>query len=175
MTGLSRREKLQVALEAADGRGAEDPLALDVREVVSFADTFLILTGRSDRQVRAIADGVEEELVLRGEKPIGSEGQEQGRWVLIDFGDLIVHVFQREVRDDYALERLWADAAVIALAGQTDGKPALSEPKASGARRAVAEPTLSKPKASKVHRAVAKPVRGKPKASKVRKRGKAAR
>ena len=116
MTGLSRREKLRVALDAAARRGAEDPLALDVREVASFADTFLILSGRSDRQVRAIADAVEEALVARGEKPLGSEGQQEGRWVLLDFGDLIVHVFQRDVRSDYALERLWADAAVIALA-----------------------------------------------------------
>jgi len=120
MTGLSRREKLSVALEAAEGKGAEDPLALDVREVASFADTFLILTGRSDRQVRAIADAVEQELTLRGEQPIGSEGQEEGRWVLLDFVDLIVHVFQRDVRADYALERLWADAAVIALAGRPE-------------------------------------------------------
>jgi ribosome-associated protein len=122
MTGLSRREKLRVALEAAEEKGAEDPLALDVREVASFADTFLILTGRSDRQVRAIADAVEQALAARGEKPIGSEGQEEGRWVLIDFADLIVHVFQRDVRADYALERLWADAAVIALAGRRPGK-----------------------------------------------------
>ena len=120
MTGLSRREKLRVALEAAEGKGAEDPLALDVREVASFADTFLILTGRSDRQVRAIADAVEQALILRGEQPIGSEGKEQGRWVLLDFGDLIVHVFQRDVRADYALERLWADAAVIALASRPE-------------------------------------------------------
>ena len=118
MTGLSRREKLRVALEAAEGKGAEDPLALDVREVASFTDTFLILTGRSDRQVRAIADAVEQALAVCGEHPIGSEGQEEGRWVLLDFADLIVHVFQREVREDYALERLWADAAVITLAGE---------------------------------------------------------
>ena len=90
MTGLSRREKLRVALEAAQGKGAEDPLALDVREVASFTDTFLILTGRSDRQVRAIADAVEQVLVECGEQPIGSEGQEEGRWVLLDFADLIV-------------------------------------------------------------------------------------
>ena len=120
MTGLSRREKLRVALEAAEGKGAEDPLALDVREVASFTDTFLILTGRSDRQVRAIADAVEQALVEAGEQPIGSEGQGEGRWVLLDFGDLIVHVFQRDVRADYALERLWADAAVIALAGSPE-------------------------------------------------------
>jgi ribosome-associated protein len=124
MTGLSRRQKLDVALTAAEAKGAEDPLALDVREVASFADTFLILTGRSDRQVRAIADAVEEALVARGEKPIGSEGQTEGRWVLLDFGDLIVHVFQSDVRSDYALERLWADASVISLAGQRERAPA---------------------------------------------------
>ena len=134
MTGLSRREKLRVALEAAQGKGAEDPLALDVREVASFTDTFLILTGRSDRQVRAIADAVEQVLVECGEQPIGSEGQEEGRWVLLDFADLIVHVFQREVRDDYALERLWADAAVIALAGGSGGK---AEAKAAPAKNVV--------------------------------------
>ena len=134
MTGLSRREKLRVALEAAQGKGAEDPLALDVREVASFTDTFLILTGRSDRQVRAIADAVEQVLVECGEQPIGSEGQEEGRWVLLDFADLIVHVFQREVRDDYALERLWADAAVIALAGAGERK---AEAKAAPAKNVV--------------------------------------
>ena len=134
MTGLSRREKLRVALEAAEGKGAEDPLALDVREVASFTDTFLILTGRSDRQVRAIADAVEHALVEQDEKPIGSEGQQEGRWVLLDFGDLIVHVFLRDVREDYALERLWADAAVIALAGASEGK---AEAKAAPAKNVV--------------------------------------
>jgi len=147
MTGLSRREKLRVALEAAEGKGAEDPLALDVREVASFADTFLILTGRSDRQVRAIADAVEQALVEQGEKPIGSEGQQEGRWVLLDFGDLIVHVFQRDVRADYALERLWADAAVIALAGKA-AEPPRSEAEASKAHGAGAEPPRGETKAS---------------------------
>jgi ribosome-associated protein len=137
MTGLSRREKLRVALDAAKGKGAEDPVALDLREVASFADTFLILTGRSDRQVRAISDAVEEALIERGEKPLGSEGQQEGRWALLDFGDLIVHVFQRDVREDYALERLWADAAVIALAGQAPQAP--RSKRKAGAKRAPAK------------------------------------
>jgi len=117
MKGLSRLAKLRLAFEAAQAKVAEDPLALDVRDVVSFADTFLILTGRSDRHVQAIADAVVEALGASGEKPLGVEGTEEGRWALLDFGDLIVHVFQREVREAYALERLWSDAAEIRLAG----------------------------------------------------------
>ena len=120
---LSRLAKLRLAYDAAQAKVAEDPLALDVREVVSFADTFLILTGRSDRHVQAIADAVVEALDARGEEPLGVEGATEGRWALLDFGDLIVHVFQREVREAYALERLWSDAAEIRLAGAR-GRPA---------------------------------------------------
>jgi ribosome-associated protein len=115
MTGMTRIAKLRAAQDAALGKGAEEPLALDVREVVSFADTFLILTARSDRQVRAVADAVVEALAAGGEKALGVEGLEEGRWALLDFGDLIVHVFQREARETYALDRLWSDASVIAL------------------------------------------------------------
>ena len=124
MTGLTRLAKLRAALDAAEGKGAEDALALDVRDVVSFADTFLIVTGRSDRHVQAIADAVQEALAGRGEQALGVEGQTEGRWVLLDFGDLIVHVFQREVRQAYALERLWHDASVIALAQARERKAA---------------------------------------------------
>jgi ribosome-associated protein len=120
----SRLVRLRTALAAAEGRGAESPVALDVREVVSFADTFLILTGRSDRQVRAIADAVREALEAQGEAPLGVEGEAEGRWALLDFGDLVVHVFQPDVREAYALERLWSDATVIALAGERTRKAA---------------------------------------------------
>ena len=120
----TRLGKLRAALAAAEGRGAENPVALDVREVVSFADTFLIVSGRSDRQVRAIADAVREALAELGEAPIGAEGEAEGRWALLDYGDLVVHVFQPEVREAYALERLWHDAAVIGIAGERARKAA---------------------------------------------------
>ena len=120
----TRIAKLRTALAAAEQRGAENPLALDVRDVVSFADTFLILTGRSDRQVRAIAEAIRDALAAEGLAPIGVEGEAEGRWALLDFGDLIVHVFQPEVREAYALERLWSDAAVIGLAGERARKAA---------------------------------------------------
>ena len=124
MKGLSRIAKLRLAFEAAQAKVAEDPLALDVRDVVSFADTFLILTGRSDRHVQAIAGAVVEALGARGEEPLGVEGTEEGRWALLDFGDLIVHVFQPDVREAYALERLWSDAAVIGRVGERVRKAA---------------------------------------------------
>ena len=124
MKRLTRLGKLRAALAAAEARGAESPVGLDVRQVVSFADTFLILTGRSDRQVRAIADAVREAPEAQGEVPIGVEGEAEGRWALLDFGDLVVHVFQPEVRETYALERLWSDAAVIGIAGERARKAA---------------------------------------------------
>lgn len=115
MSDLSTLEKARIAAEAALDRKAGDPMALDVRGLVSFADAFVILTGRSDRQVRGIAEAVAEALSRRGEKPIGIEGLEEGRWVLIDLSDVIVHVFQEEVRSHYDLERLWSDAPPLDL------------------------------------------------------------
>ncbi len=100
---------------AADDKKAERLVALDVRQLTSFADTFILASGNSDRHARSIADGVIEAAREHGEKPLGVEGYDEGRWVLIDLGDVIVHVFQPEVRDDYDLERLWSDAPVIEL------------------------------------------------------------
>jgi ribosome-associated protein len=123
MTGVPRLVKLRTALDAALAKGAEEPLALDVRDVVSFADSFLIVTARSDRQVRAVADAVAEALVGVGEKPLGIEGLEEGRWALLDFGDLIVHVFLHDARETYALDRLWSDASVIGLPEESAQPP----------------------------------------------------
>lgn len=111
--GLERLLKARLIVEAAKDKKAEDVVALDVRESVSFADTFVIATGGSDRQVRSIVDGIEEALRLAGEKALGVEGEEDGRWVLIDADDVIVHVFLREVRQHYDLERLWGDAPTL--------------------------------------------------------------
>ena len=113
MRELTSREKARVAVEAALERKAESPVLLDVAELVSFADVFVLLTGRSDRQVRAIAEAIEQALKQRGEKPLGVEGTDDGRWVLIDLADVIVHVFQADVREHYDLERLWRDAPQI--------------------------------------------------------------
>lgn len=102
-------------LEAALERNAQLPVVLDVHQVTSFADVFVLLSGRSDRQVRAIAEAVVERLRREGDEPLGIEGMEEGRWVLIDCNDVIVHVFDPEMRDLYALERLWSDAESVDL------------------------------------------------------------
>ena len=85
--------------EAAFDRKAEGLVALDLRGLASFADVFLLATGRSTRQVRSIADAVQEAALALGDKPLGIEGYQEGRWVLLDLGDVIVHVFQPEIRD----------------------------------------------------------------------------
>jgi ribosome-associated protein len=108
--------KLLRILEKALDRGAFDPVLLDVREVASFADVFVLLSGRSDRQARAIADAVVEAMRDAADAPLGVEGLAEGRWILIDCNDVIVHVFAPDIRDLYALERLWSDAPVVDLA-----------------------------------------------------------
>ena len=113
--GLSPKEKAQLIVQAAQDKKAEEVIALDVRGISSFADTFVIATGNSDRHVRSIVDGIESALLERGQRPIGVEGREEGRWVLMDLNDAIVHVFQREAREHYGLERLWGDAPELEI------------------------------------------------------------
>jgi ribosome-associated protein len=108
-------ERTRKIVEAALERMAERPIALDVREVTSFADVVIVLSGRSDRQVRGIVDAIRASLREQGEKPLGIEGYNEGRWVLIDLADVIVHVFAPEVREHYDIERLWSDAQPIDL------------------------------------------------------------
>ena len=113
MSGMESRPKALAIAEAAREKLAEEIVALDVRKAVSFADYFIVATGRSDRQVRAIGDGVAQALAAQGEKPLGVEGHEEGRWLLMDFGDVILHVFQPDVRRHYDLERLWSEASLL--------------------------------------------------------------
>ena len=113
MNGLGRLEKARCVVEATLELKAQDVVALDVRSVASFADTFVLATGTSDRHVRAIADRVREAVATRGEPSFGVEGYDEARWVLLDLSDVIVHVFLAEVREHYALERLWSDAPIL--------------------------------------------------------------
>ena len=110
-------EKTEKIAEAALDRKAENLVALDMRTVTPFADVFLMATGNSDRHVRSIADAIQQAMIALGEKPLGVEGYQGGRWVLLDLGDVIVHVFQAEVREHYDLERLWSEAQQIPIAG----------------------------------------------------------
>jgi ribosome-associated protein len=115
-------EKARLVARAALDKMAEDVVVLDVRKLVGFADVFVIATGRSDRQVRAIADAVDGAADGAGERPLGIEGYDEGRWVLIDLGDVVVHVFQHEIRAHYDLERLWSDAPQLDL-GEAKARP----------------------------------------------------
>lgn len=108
-------EMAQIAARAADAKGGEDLVALDVSEPLPLVDVFLLVTGRSERNVAAIADEVEEQLLLAGHKRLRREGRNEARWVLLDFGDLVVHVFHEQERIYYGLERLWKDCPTVAL------------------------------------------------------------
>lgn len=111
----SAREMLQIAADAAASKGGDDLLALDVSEPLPLVDVFLLVTGNSERNVAAIADEIEDRLIESGHKRVRREGRAEARWVLLDFGDLIVHVFHAEERVYYGLERLWKDCPVIPL------------------------------------------------------------
>jgi len=101
------------AARAALEKKADEVVVLDLRGVSGYTDFLVIGSGTSDRQLEAIAESVEKELTTQGHRVIGSEGQRGGRWVLLDFGDVVVHVFHQEERHHYDLEGLWADAPRI--------------------------------------------------------------
>ena len=109
------RELLRVAALAADDKQAEDLVALDVSGPLPLTDIFLLATGRNERNVMAIAAEIEDKLNETGVKTLRREGRSEGRWILLDFGDLIVHVFHEEDRMYYSLERLWKDCPVLPL------------------------------------------------------------
>jgi len=109
------RELLRVAALAADSKQGEDLVALDVSGPLPLTDVFLLVTGRNERNVISIANEIEDKLIESGAKPLRREGRSEGRWVLLDFGDLVVHVFHEEDRMYYSLERLWKDCPVLPL------------------------------------------------------------
>lgn len=106
---------VHAAARAASEKLARDLVAFDVSEQLAITDAFLLASGSNDRQVKAIVEEIEDALREVGEKPLRREGHREGRWVLLDYGDIVVHVQQTEEREYYALERLWRDCPAIAL------------------------------------------------------------
>ncbi len=104
---------LDLYVKAALGRKALGLVVLDVRELTSVADAFIICSGSSNRQVTAIAEFIQKELKKAGIKPLSVEGKKEGHWVLLDYGHVIIHVFYESVRNFYDLEGLWVDAKRI--------------------------------------------------------------
>ena len=108
-------ELVHAAARAAADKLATDLLAFDVSEQLAITDAFLLASGANDRQVKAIVDEIEDKLREIGSKPIRREGERDGRWVLIDYGEVVVHIQHEEERQFYALERLWRDCPAIPL------------------------------------------------------------
>lgn len=124
-------ELLIAAAEAAHDKKAENVLAFDVSEQLAITDAFLVASASNDRQVKAIVDAIEERLRTLDAKPVRREGEREGRWVLLDYLEIVVHVQHDEERSFYSLERLWRDCPIIPLPAADGTMPAPAAPPAS--------------------------------------------
>ena len=115
MNAPESRETALLCVRFALEKKAYDLVVLDVRGLTSLADYFVVCTGRSDTQVQAITQGIEENLARQGVRPLSVEGFTRGQWVVVDYGDVVIHVFYEPVREFYDLDRLWARAPRVAL------------------------------------------------------------
>lgn len=114
-TDANASQKLDFCIRAALQKKAFDVIALDIRAHTTVADYFVVCSGNSSRQVQAIAEAIELDLKKHGYYPLGIEGFTHGSWILLDYGDIVMHVFYQPVRAFYELERLWADAPQVVL------------------------------------------------------------
>jgi ribosome-associated protein len=117
-TMIGKDLAIRIAQAALDKK-AEDLQVFDLRGLTSYTDFIVICSGTSDRQVQAIAEGIEVDLKTENARVLGTEGYEEGQWILLDYGDVIVHVFFQHVRDFYDLEGLWSDAPRLSVSGAT--------------------------------------------------------
>jgi ribosome-associated protein len=108
-------DQVKNAVQAADEKKAQDLLVLRLSAITEFTDYFIICTGNSSRQTKAIADEIEERLKISGVRPLNTEGYNNAEWILIDYGAFIVHIFTEEARRFYDLERLWRDAERVEI------------------------------------------------------------
>jgi ribosome-associated protein len=109
----------QEAVRAAEEKQVQNVRVLDLRDVTTFADYFVILTGTNTRQIQAIADEIHQHLKKLGEMPNSMEGYDNAEWVLMDYGDYLIHIFSEKARLYYDLERLWRDAKTVELESAT--------------------------------------------------------
>lgn len=117
MTATDRAVELtRAAAIAADDKLAQDIVAFDVSQQLALTDVFLVCSASSERQVKAVQDAVEERMIELGVKAVRREGEREGRWVLLDFQDIVVHVLHQEERTFYALDRLWSDCPSVPIA-----------------------------------------------------------
>lgn len=109
---MDSEKMLQTVLSALENAKAQNTISIDVRDVTDITDYMVIASGTSSRHVKSVADKVASTLRDAGNKPLGVEGEDQGEWVLVDFGDVILHVMQPATREYYQLEKLWGHGAV---------------------------------------------------------------
>ena len=121
MAGSSAERKVRRAARAALDKKAIDLTVLDVQHVSSVTDYFLVCSGRSAPHVKTIAEAIRDELKTDGVRPLHAEGQADSGWVLLDYGDVLMHVFLEDTRAYYALERLWGDAPSLSMSSAEDG------------------------------------------------------
>ncbi|NPV73820.1 MAG: ribosome silencing factor [Pelotomaculum sp.] len=112
---LNPQAVVNIAVKAAEDKKAEDIVVLDIREISIIADYFVICSGRSGPHVQAVVENIQEKLAEKGVRALRREGFREGGWVLLDYGDVVIHVFQEAERQFYNLERLWGDAQVVAI------------------------------------------------------------
>jgi ribosome-associated protein len=112
-TKRSLPAEIKTAVKAAQDKKAEEVQVLDLRDAASFTDYFVILHGNSARQNAALSDAIAQELKRDGVRPLGVEGTAHGEWILMDYGFFVIHVFSRQARDYYALDKLWGDTAKL--------------------------------------------------------------
>ena len=115
LTKRSLPPEIKVSVKAVQAKKGEEILVLDLREISSFTDYFLLMNGNSSRQNHALYEGIEEELKKVNVRPLSVEGREHGEWILMDYGSFIVHVFSKQAREYYSLEKLWGDAPKISF------------------------------------------------------------
>ncbi|AEG59331.1 ribosome silencing factor [Desulforamulus ruminis] len=115
---LNPQQVLDIAYRAAEDKKATDITVLDIRHISIICDYFLICTGRSSTQVQAVAEHIQDQLEESGVRPLRREGFREGTWVLLDYGDVVIHVFQEMERSFYNLERLWGDAQVVEVSAK---------------------------------------------------------
>ncbi len=114
---MTSRTLAKKVAKAANDRKAIDIVVLDFRKHLGFTDFFIICSGTSDRHVQAISDAIEDDLRKLNSKPFGSEGYKLGHWAVLDYGDVVAHVFHQEEREHYRLEQLWHDIPRLSFKG----------------------------------------------------------
>lgn len=118
---ISTKKYVLMSVNAALEKKARRISILNVKKVSSISDYFIVCSGSSDRQVQAIASFIEETLKKQGKRPLGIEGERVGKWVLMDYGDIIIHIFYEPIRDFYDIERLWTDVPRLEIDDDASG------------------------------------------------------